>query len=35
MRSKIFDFAQENKLKIIGLTTQDKSLEMLFRELTK
>lgn len=35
MRSKVFDFAQENKLKIIGLTTQDKSLEMLFRELTK
>jgi len=35
MRSKIFDFAQENKLKIIGLTTQDKNLEMLFREVTK
>ena len=35
MRSKVFDFAQENKLKIIGLTTRDKSLEMLFRELTK
>jgi ABC-2 type transport system ATP-binding protein len=35
MRSKIFDFAQENRLKIIGLTTQDKNLEMLFREVTK
>jgi ABC-2 type transport system ATP-binding protein len=35
MRSKIFDFAQENKLKIIGLTTQDRNLEMLFREVTK
>ena len=35
MRSKAFDFAQENKLKIIGLTTRDKSLEMLFTELTK
>ncbi|MGK0308984.1 MAG: ABC-2 type transport system ATP-binding protein [Urechidicola sp.] len=35
MRSKIFDFAQENSLKIIGLTTQNKNLEILFREVTK
>jgi ABC-2 type transport system ATP-binding protein len=35
MRSKIFDFAQENNLKIIGLTTQNKNLETLFREVTK
>jgi ABC-2 type transport system ATP-binding protein len=35
MRSKIFDFAQENSLKIIGLTTQNKNLETLFREVTK
>jgi ABC-2 type transport system ATP-binding protein len=35
MRSKIFDFAQENNLKIIGLTTQNKNLETLFREVTQ
>ena len=35
MRSKIFDFAQENNLKIIGLTTQNKNLESLFREVTQ
>jgi ABC-2 type transport system ATP-binding protein len=35
MRPKIFDFAQENSLKIIGLTTQNKNLETLFREVTK
>jgi ABC-2 type transport system ATP-binding protein len=35
MRSKIFDFAQENKLKIIGLTAQNKNLETLFREVTQ
>jgi ABC-2 type transport system ATP-binding protein len=35
MRSKIFDFAQENKLKIIGLTAQNKTLETLFREVTQ
>ncbi|MGY8909372.1 MAG: gliding motility-associated ABC transporter ATP-binding subunit GldA [Flavobacteriales bacterium] len=34
MRSKIFDFAQENNLKIIGLTAQNKNLETLFREVT-
>jgi ABC-2 type transport system ATP-binding protein len=34
MRSKIFDFAQENNLKIIGLTSQNKNLETLFREIT-
>ena len=35
MRSKIFDFAQDNNLKIIGLTTQNKNLETLFREVTQ
>jgi len=35
MRSKIFDFAQENNLKIIGLTAQNKNLETLFREVTQ
>jgi ABC-2 type transport system ATP-binding protein len=35
MRSKIFDFAQENELKIIGLTAQNKNLETLFREVTQ
>ena len=34
MRSKIFDFAQENNLKILGLTAQNKNLETLFREVT-
>ncbi|MGK0413633.1 MAG: ABC-2 type transport system ATP-binding protein [Polaribacter sp.] len=34
MRSTIFDFAQENNLKILGLTAQTKNLETLFRELT-
>ncbi|MGB1283851.1 MAG: gliding motility-associated ABC transporter ATP-binding subunit GldA [Polaribacter sp.] len=34
MRSKIFDFAQENGLKILGLNTQNKNLEALFREVT-
>lgn len=33
-RSKIFDFAQENSLKILGLTAQNKNLETLFREVT-
>ena len=35
MRANIFDFAQENKLKILGLTAQNKNLETLFREVTK
>jgi ABC-2 type transport system ATP-binding protein len=35
MRSKIFDFAQENNLKIIGLTAKNKNLETLFREVTQ
>jgi ABC-2 type transport system ATP-binding protein len=35
MRAVIFDFAQENNLKILGLTTQNKNLETLFREITK
>lgn len=34
VRSKIFDFAQENNLKILGLTAQNKNLETLFREVT-
>ena len=34
MRSKIFDFAQENNLKILELSAQNKSLETLFREVT-
>ncbi|TVZ55918.1 protein involved in gliding motility GldA [Lutibacter sp. Hel_I_33_5] len=34
MRPKIFDFAQENGLKILGLNAENKNLENLFRELT-
>jgi len=34
VRSKIFDLAQENNLKILGLTTQNKNLETFFREVT-
>lgn len=34
MRSKIFDFAQENNLKILSLNAQNKNLETLFREVT-
>ena len=34
MRSKIFDLAQENRLKILSLTAQNKNLETLFREVT-
>tara|TARA_R110002126_G_scaffold77796_3_gene193975 strand:- start:42640 stop:43533 length:894 start_codon:yes stop_codon:yes gene_type:complete len=34
MRSKIFDFAQENGLKILGLNAYYKNLETLFREVT-
>jgi ABC-2 type transport system ATP-binding protein len=34
MRPKIFDFAQENGLKILGLKANNKSLETLFREVT-
>ena len=34
MRPKIFDFAQENGLKILGLNTKNKNLETLFREVT-
>jgi ABC-2 type transport system ATP-binding protein len=33
-RSKVFDFAQENNLKILELKSENKSLETLFRELT-
>ncbi|MBU3010608.1 gliding motility-associated ABC transporter ATP-binding subunit GldA [Polaribacter vadi] len=35
MRPKIFDFAQENGLKILGLNTENKNLETLFREVTQ
>ena len=34
MRPVIFDFAQENGLKILGLNSENKNLESLFRELT-
>ncbi|QOD60272.1 gliding motility-associated ABC transporter ATP-binding subunit GldA [Polaribacter haliotis] len=34
MRPKIFDFAQENGLKILGLNGYNKNLETLFREVT-
>ncbi|WP_347173665.1 gliding motility-associated ABC transporter ATP-binding subunit GldA [Polaribacter uvawellassae] len=34
MRSEVFDFAQENGLKILGLNTQNQNLEVLFREST-
>lgn len=34
MRSKIFDFAQENELKILELRSENKNLETLFREVT-
>lgn len=34
MRSNIFDFAQENGLKILQLNTKNSNLESLFRELT-
>ena len=35
MRPTIFDFAQENGLKILELNTINKNLETLFREVTK
>ncbi|WP_159947055.1 gliding motility-associated ABC transporter ATP-binding subunit GldA [Polaribacter septentrionalilitoris] len=34
MRSKIFDFAQENGFKVLELSSENKTLESLFRELT-
>ena len=34
MRSKIFDFAQENNLKILELSSKNKHLETFFREVT-
>lgn len=34
MRSKIFDFAQQNNLKILQLSAKAKNLETLFREVT-
>ena len=35
MRSTIFDFAQQNSLKILGMNTKSKNLETLFQEITK
>jgi ABC-2 type transport system ATP-binding protein len=35
MRSHVFDFAHDNKLKILQLNQKNASLESLFRELTK
>ncbi|WP_274475147.1 gliding motility-associated ABC transporter ATP-binding subunit GldA [Mangrovimonas aestuarii] len=35
MRSHVFDFAHDNKLKILQLNQKNESLENLFRELTK
>ncbi len=34
MSAVVFDFAQENGLKILGLNTQNQNLENLFREST-
>lgn len=34
MRLKLFDFAKEKELKILELSTQQKNLETLFREIT-
>jgi len=34
MRPAVFDFASDNGLKILNLTTKNKNLENLFRELT-
>ncbi len=34
MRAKVFDFAHDNGLKILGLNQKNKNLETLFRELT-
>ena len=34
MRSVVFDFAHDNGLKILNLTTENKNLESLFREFT-
>jgi ABC-2 type transport system ATP-binding protein len=34
MRSVVFDFAQENRLKILQLNLKNKNLESLFREVT-
>ena len=35
MRSEIFDFAQQNKFKILQLNLKNKNLESVFREVTK
>jgi ABC-2 type transport system ATP-binding protein len=35
VRSRVFDFAHDNGLKILNLTRKNKGLEQLFKELTK
>ena len=35
MRSKVFDFAQENSLKTLQMSLKNKNLEQIFREKTK
>ncbi|TYP75888.1 gliding motility-associated ABC transporter ATP-binding subunit GldA [Aquimarina intermedia] len=35
MRPKVFDFAHDNKLKILQLSRKNKNMESLFRELTQ
>ncbi len=35
MRSRVFDFAHDNELKILQLSRKNKNLESLFRELTQ
>ncbi len=35
MRPQVFDFAQQNGLKILNMNRQNKSLELLFKELTQ
>jgi len=34
MRPAVFDFAHDNGLKTLNLTSKNKNLESLFRELT-
>jgi len=35
MRSAVFDFAHDNKLKILALNKRNKNLETMFQELTQ
>jgi ABC-2 type transport system ATP-binding protein len=35
MRSKVFDFAQNNGLKTLQISLKSKNLEQIFREKTK